>query len=142
MKLYHYTCDHGAAGIGLIGTVQPRTCPWALELPPVVWLTDLARPDRDGLGLTSTLLTCDRLAYRYIVTDPTVAAPWAEVADRVLGDTPGRRIAEAYGCPEHWFVADVPVRATRDLTYTSTNSTARSGCNPERANGPTNPARR
>lgn len=116
--LYHYTCAHQAAGIDRTGEVLPlvlllprrRALPWVAT---VAWFTDLARPDRHGLGLTSHTLRCDRTERRYRVTDASNVVPyarWARHAAREdreeLEGVPGAR-------PAHWYVADcgVPVVA-------------------------------
>lgn len=108
MAFWHYTCDHGHEGIdglvvpgGLVGTPSE-----------VAWFTDLGRPIREALGLTSHLLSCDRTAYRYRVVDPSPLVPWVEVRRRypwaaAIELAPGAR-------PRHWLVATEPVAVTLD----------------------------
>jgi hypothetical protein len=74
---------------------------------PLVWLTDLEEPDRAALGLTSTTLSCDRLAYRCTV-DTEDAEPWAVWSH---GRVDPRRVMElTFGhAPAHWWVSQVPV---------------------------------
>ena len=115
--LWHYTCDHGRAGIdvdrSMFGcVVRPlRDLAGRDDLPELTrwaWFTDMARPDRDALGLTSHTLNCDRLAHRYRVLSGQIY-PWTTVrrlanrAERqALESAPGAR-------PRHWFVARQPV---------------------------------
>jgi len=120
-RLYHFTCDHGHLGIGDHGLIVPAVfllnrahgVPWTGVL---AWCTDLERPSRDSVGLTSYAIACDRMAHRYRV-DPTLAVPWVEMrsvireryADDVdaLETTPGAR-------PMHWWVSTVPLLADYD----------------------------
>lgn len=116
--LWHYTCDHaarkidgvltpGADRIERIAELAKRglRVPWTTRL---VWLTDLDYPDRDALGLTSTLLTCDRTAHRYRVLDVDQCVPWTSVRR----DFPRHEWIEAAPgvMPRHWFVAFGPIR--------------------------------
>lgn len=117
VTLWHYTCEHGYAGIGDRGQLWPA---YALtnRIPPewwparLVWLTDLAAPDRAGLGLTSAVSACDRTAYRYRVTDDLDVIPWVRVRRQfpadVLEDLPGTR-------PRHWYVSSNPVPVILDM---------------------------
>jgi hypothetical protein len=121
MSLYHYCCSHGLVGIGERGLVRPGTdlAP-DRDLPPwsgFVWFTDMTHPDRASLGLTSVLITCDRLAYRYRSTDDSLLLPYTSVArvwDRGIRDlletAPGAR-------PAHWWLSAVPVPVEFDLTW-------------------------
>lgn len=111
--LYHYTCDHGRTAIGDVGVLRPLSMvrhdlDWTDLMPAqFVWLTDLPVPDREGLGLTSNTLQCDRTTNRYRVIQRTHAhaVPWADVRDTV----PRYQVAElerAPGAkPEHWWVS-------------------------------------
>lgn len=57
-RAWHFTCtDHGAPGIEADQAIVPGTdkLVWASLLPP-------AFASRTGLGLTSTVLRCDRMA--------------------------------------------------------------------------------
>lgn len=106
-RLWHFTCDHGHNGIGARGELRPYQHPMIPHLPPMVWLTSAARPARTDVGLTSTMLSCDRLAHRYEVTDITTAEPWSVVRQRV----PAQIVAtlEQHGRPGTWFVSFAPV---------------------------------
>lgn len=110
-ELFHFTCDHSRAGINLSGRLVPMRSPLTGGLG-LVWLTDLPTPNRDALGLSSVLLTCDRTQFRYVVVDAIDVVPWMEYRRQaphglvsVLESVPGVR-------PRHWFVSevDVPVR--------------------------------
>lgn len=111
MSLYHYTCDHAVASILDQGVVIPladqhpdaSVPPWGL----FAWFTDLDTPDRSGLGLTSNLLSCDRTAHRFTVTDATEVERWVNVRRchpwaSDLESGPG-------AMPMHWWVATEPV---------------------------------
>lgn len=117
MTLYHYTCDHGYAALGDAGNLVP-----AYDLAPdrleqwwparLVWLTDLAVPDRDALGLTRRIARCDRTAYRYRVTDEADVSPWI----RVRRSFPAEELEWQAGVrPRHWYVSGVPVPVVLDL---------------------------
>lgn len=112
--LYHYTCDHGHNLIR--GTVVPADIlgRYANDGPHIyAWFTDLAHPNRDALGLTSRILTCDRTRWRYRVTDARDLIHWTHVRrdhpwSEVLESAPGAR-------PMHWWVSRHPVPVTLDL---------------------------
>jgi hypothetical protein len=76
----------------------------------LVWLTDLAVPDRAALGLESVTLTCDRTACRYVVKDTSTCVPWLQWAARLplrlrsLLETEGRK-------PAHWYISEQAVLA-------------------------------
>lgn len=119
--LFHYTCDHGLEGIrDSIWMLRPWGAP---GLPQLVWLTDLTIPDREGLGLTSKTLSCDRTTYRLTV-HPQAVTPvehWS-TARRHFRPTYVEALERAKGAkPEHWWIARerIPVDAT-SLTETST----------------------
>lgn len=119
--LYHYTCQHGRRGIGDAGTllapeqVQPghaaRLPPHMRELSWLIWLTHLAVPHRDALGLTRRALSCDRTLHRYrAVGDTRDVVRWADFRlschprmVAALESAPG-------AMPPYWWVATRPVR--------------------------------
>lgn len=110
---YHYTCDHGHRLIG--GTVVPGDTlgRYDHDGPHIyAWFTDLARPIRDALGLTSHVLTCDRTTHRYRVTDARDLIHWTHVR----GDHPwAAELESAPGArPMHWWVARHPVPVVLD----------------------------
>lgn len=110
MKLYHYTCDHGAVIIRRSRWLMPHPQVALPGSPELIWLTDLDVPDRFGLGLTSRSLACDRTQHRV-----TAAAaehevmPWTAYARGLSGDA--RRVLESVRgvLPMHWWVAQVPL---------------------------------
>ena len=111
MTLYHYTCSHAAPGIIERGRVLPLSDlysgagvpPWGL----FAWFTDLDTPHREGLGLTSSLLACDRTAHRFEVTDTTEVERWVNVHWYYPW---GSELESAPGAmPMHWWVATEPV---------------------------------
>lgn len=123
--LYHFTCDHGHAGIqasgGLVIPPASRN-PAAVArveslMPPqmlgITWWTDLELPDRYVLGLTSDTLPCDRTTHRYRATGTVVAIPflmWLRVQNHTV-----RRWCDILpGYPMHWWVASSPQAAVLD----------------------------
>lgn len=119
-QLWHYTCDHGRAGIGLEGLLVPAaqlaevTVPWTGRF---VWLTDMPSPMRGPLGLTSWVARCDRTTHRYRVTDASTALRWSDMLRglprrereiaRALEEVPEAR-------PMHWWVSREPVPVVLD----------------------------
>jgi hypothetical protein len=126
MKLWHYTCEHGALALGNSGTLRcagqlvdevPALPLGGAELLTMVWATDMDPPDAQALGLTSNTLSCDRTAYRYRV--PAHAfTHWG----RVRGTLPGQLVDAlelAHGAqPRRWWVSFTPVAgAHRDQKW-------------------------
>lgn len=107
--LYHFTCDHGRDGIAQTGILLPRIHPFMPHLGPLLWLTDVAVPTPEAVGLTSRSLTCDRLSYRYCVRT-SAALPWSQIRARANADVVAT--LESYGHPEHWWVARRPLTAS------------------------------
>lgn len=118
MSLYHYTCEHGRAGIGDVGRLlasvdlseksaaMAKTDPGLRDLLSWVWLTDLEAPDRDGLGLTMRLSKCDRTVHRYQVIDPGPGvARWTAVRRAFNPDLRAELEGAPGAMPMHWFVA-------------------------------------
>lgn len=111
--LYHYTCAHGRAWIDDLLVPASHQSGRAIGTPgEYVWLTDLARPQRDALGLTSHILDCDRTEYRYRVTNMADVLPWTAVRRawrwaHELESAPGAR-------PRHWWVSAGPVAVIYD----------------------------
>lgn len=110
MNLYHYTCDHAAPDIAASGQVRPLSDMTSHAVPPwgyFAWFTDLDVPDRRGLGLTSNVLSCDRTARRFTVTDATEVERWVNVRRshpwaEGLESAPG-------AMPAHWWLSTEPV---------------------------------
>lgn len=105
-QLYHFTCSHGFEAIGASGILRPNVHPLMAHLGPLLWLTDLAEPSRDSVGLTSDYLTCDRMAYRYSV-HTRAALGWADLRERVSPAVV--KIMESYSDPAHWWVVRRPL---------------------------------
>ena len=112
-ELYHYTCDHGHRLIDRYVVPGDSLGRYDLDGPHIyAWFTDLARPLRDALGLTSTILSCDRTQHRYRVTDRRDLIHWRHVRrDHAwaidLESAPGARLM-------HWWVARHPVPVVYD----------------------------
>jgi hypothetical protein len=105
---WHYTCDHGAQGISAEGVVRP-THHHALGAA-LAWFTDLEGPAyRDELGLTSTALKCDRMAYRFAVAHPDRLLWWPKAARILNVPRKVRAELEAGRLPAHWWVSFEPV---------------------------------
>ncbi len=108
--LYHFTCDHGHKGISRTKILLPNIHPLMKNLGPLLWLTDFAEPStKESVGLTSTWMICDRLAYRYIVRCKA-AVHWSEIRGRAPKEVV--ETLESYGQPEHWYVVRRPVLAS------------------------------
>lgn len=110
MKLFHFTCHHGYLGIGRRGELRPMVEHPLLRVK-VIWLTSESAPDREATGLTSRFISCDRMAYRYVVTDSTGCRPWLGSPERTDAPADAVAVLEEYGDPEHWWVATDPVKA-------------------------------
>lgn len=108
--LYHFTCAHGHEGISKTGILLPNLHPFMRNLGPLLWLTDLAEPPTpESVGLQSAWLTCDRMAYRYIVRCKA-AVHWRDIRERAPRDVVAT--LESFGQPEHWYVVRRPVLAS------------------------------
>jgi hypothetical protein len=116
MTLYHYCCEHSRKAIGTRGMLRPNRLPFGPY--NVLWLTPQAIPDRKGLGLTSSILNCDRLDYRYRVqTD--AALLYHEWADRVRLSSYIRAALEGVdgARPELWYVSLTSQLGILDRSY-------------------------
>lgn len=111
--LWHFTCAHSVAGIERTGTLRPHRHPMIGQ--PLVWLTDLAQPFRDALGLTSHTLRCDRTEYRFLATDISETVWWPSYSRaRGLARQVCTALEAAPGAmPRHWWVSTVLVPARR-----------------------------
>lgn len=120
--LYHYTCDHSRWELGNQGTLlatADRADISALGINAwptfFVWLTDMAEPDPDALGLTRHHITCDRTAHRYRVTDTTGTMRWLDfiVTEPQYGSVSS--LLESPGAdPSAWWVSKEPVPVVYD----------------------------
>lgn len=110
--LYHFTCAHAERGLRGAGILQPHRQP-TLGGVSLIWLTDLEVPDREGLGLTSDYLRCDRTEVRYIVKSPADCHWWPEWASTHWVDPTARSVLEFGRKPRHWWVTTEPQVAVR-----------------------------
>ena len=118
MSLYHFTCAHGYRKIGRCNCLLiPQGPHPLLNNIRVIWLTALAEPDQETTGLGRVRTTCDRMAYRYLITDPQTCTPWLGSAERTAAPVDSIEDLESYGDPEHWWITKVPVRAVWDRTW-------------------------
>lgn len=126
MRLFHFTCGHGLAGISHDGATRPHPQPMLRGCPPITWLTDLDVPDRAALGLTSVLLSCDRTRYRLDVDadDVTALLHWPAAAREWRIQRPVRDLLECGGAmPVHWWVTTEPIGTeVVDLVETKTGA--------------------
>ena len=111
--LFHFTCDHGAAGIVATGTLMPWPHPLMVQAGGFVWLTSEAEPERHDVGLTSTTLACDRMAHRFRVIEPDTCLWWPEVRDLLaaycLLSRDSAYMLEHGRRPDTWWVSPVAV---------------------------------
>lgn len=113
-QLFHFTCDHGHRRIGrynalIIPQVEHPICGWK-----ICWFTTEAVPDREATGLAAVETTCDRMAHRYLIEAGSLCVPWLGSPWRSQAPKSFLADLEEYGDPEHWYVADVPVKARWD----------------------------
>lgn len=122
-NLWHYTCMHGHAAIGDRGELLPLRLleperakmlrhPYA-PLTRLIWLTDLDTPLRTQLGLTSSMLTCDRTRHRYRVTDTTGVVPYTSIRHTLPPELVAM-LEHDGALPLHWWVAEQPVPVEYD----------------------------
>lgn len=110
MTLYHFCCDHSVEGVRADGEVKPMSTHPYLGVA-LAWFTDLDFPDRDGLGLTSDFIGCDRTEWR--VTVEGNAETWTSWARRHQVRREVRDILEEFARPAHWWVSESPLRVVR-----------------------------
>jgi hypothetical protein len=116
MRLYHYTCEHSMRGIRQAGTIRPNPHPLLPAVPPLIWLTDLAAPHKEALGLAGRYIRCDRTAHPLPAgtADTDGVLHWPDAARRWRIPRPVRDLLEAGGTlPMHWYVTTEPI----DVTY-------------------------
>jgi hypothetical protein len=119
ITFWHYTCDHGHAGIGDEGRLLPasqlapparvaKLPAWHQQLMSLIWMTDMDTPDALALGLTRETISCDRTAHRYRVYgyNPARYVDLRRDLPKRLRDP----LENAVGArPMHWWCAYTPV---------------------------------
>lgn len=109
MRLYHFTCSHGAEQIRAAGELRPHPQVQLGDMP-LLWLTDLDEPTRYQIGLTSETLRCDRMEHRFVVD--CEALRWSDYVRTLPRELrhEARWLALAPGAmPMHWYVSFHPV---------------------------------
>jgi hypothetical protein len=121
-RLYHFTCAHGKRDIGTgpNALLIPHRHPWLNK--KLLWLTVVATPDRAETGLTSTMLSCDRMRYRYVVTELEHCRPWIGSPERQGLNPEALKAFEVredgqHARPDQWWISDVPVHARYDRSW-------------------------
>jgi hypothetical protein len=118
MILYHFTCIDGYRRIGRHNCLLiPQGPHPLLNNIRVIWLTTLPVPDQETTGLGRVRTTCDRMAFRYVVTDPRGCTPWLGSPERAAAPADSLEALESYGDPEHWWITSTPLRAEWDRTW-------------------------
>lgn len=117
--LYHYTCSHGYEALGdglctLLPMAQQRECDPRLWPALFVWATDLRTPNREGLGLTSRTLRCDRTTHRYRVTEGPDIERWVDSARHLTREVRDQLEAEPGAMPMHWWFSSQAITAVYD----------------------------
>lgn len=122
--MYHYTCEHGHGSLGAAGTLLPLALlepdrvgillhPWH-TVAQLSWMTDLEHPERHALGLTSGIISCDRTAHRYRITDTTHVERWLSIRRRYAADMRDALESTPGAMPAHWYVSARPVPVVYD----------------------------
>lgn len=109
-RLFHFTCEHGWSALGKRGRLRSQMAHPLLGCD-VVWLTTEGAPDREATGLSMHTISCDRMRYRYIVTDIAACRPWLTSPERAVAPRLHVQDLESFGDPEHWWITDRPVMA-------------------------------
>ena len=117
MCLYHFTCKHSKRQIGTSNCLLIPMIRHPLLGCKVTWLTTEAQPDPETTGLTRNHIECDRMAFRYIVTDLTDCHPWLGSMERAASRQRAVEDLESYGDPEHWWITDKPIHARFDRSW-------------------------
>jgi hypothetical protein len=91
-----------------------RVPAWGRWLAELCWVTDMAVPEREALGLTQHTTPCDRMEFRYRVLSPSRAVWWPVWARANLEPAMRRRL-ESQGAsrPAHWWVSEEPLWVVR-----------------------------
>jgi hypothetical protein len=99
MALYHFTCIHQAPLIERTHTLDPEVATFWHG----IWLTDLEAAPREGLGLTSHTLDCDRTRYRFVVDTPVHVHRWIDVRREFEWSLREELERAAGALPMHWY---------------------------------------
>jgi hypothetical protein len=124
--LYHFTCRHGRKDIGSGSNclLLPHLHPWIGQ--KLLWLTTEALPDRDRTGLTMRHQPCDRMAFRYVVSDTHLCRLWLDSYERSRLDADQLYAFEhndergVLADAAHWWISSVPIRARLDRGWSLT----------------------
>jgi len=115
--LYHFTCKHSKSDIGTSNCLLIPMIRHPLLDCKVLWLTTEATPDRERTGLTMDRINCDRMEYRYVVSDLSRCRAWLASIERTTALKRAIDDLESLGDPEHWWITDQPVRARFDRMW-------------------------
>ena len=110
-ELYHFTCHHAAKGIRGEGMVlKPNGQPY-LHGYGLVWATDMREPIADALGLTRTILLCDRTERCYVVAerDRERFTWWPEWWPGRIDPLAASMLAHPPAAARRWWVASEPI---------------------------------
>lgn len=118
-RLYHFTCTHGQRRIGRVNCLLIPQIEHPLLGCKVTWLTTEAEPDREATGLGHHFTRCDRMEFRYIVTDLRDCRRWLTSFERKASPPGSLTDLESYGDPEHWWIADCAIPAAFDITWST-----------------------
>lgn len=106
MKLYHFTCEHGAESIHATGELRTNLHPVLAE--HLLWLTPSSSPKGADLGMPhrrrGSILECDRMANRFEVETDS-AVPWSSVRDRWTPPEVAMLEQSRGAKPDQWWVA-------------------------------------
>src|SRR6266853_839433 len=98
-QLYHFTCRHSRSKIGTSNCLLVPQIAHPLLGCKVLWLTSEADPDRHATGLTSNYQKCDRMEFRYVVTEVAKCRPWLESSERQAAPSDAVADLESEGDP-------------------------------------------
>ena len=116
-RFFHYCCRHSANAITARGFLRPSGA--AQSGADLIWLTDQAVPDREGLGLTMHYQPCDRLEFQYVADVlPGDVEPWitSDIRRRLALDSTFREFEDGRQ-PATWFIARRRLYAIRNRAY-------------------------
>jgi hypothetical protein len=118
-RLYHFTCAHSKRKIGTSNCLLIPQIRHPLLGCKVTWLTTEPDPDRysTGLGNYTGLNKCDRMEFRYVVTDLSHCRRWLASLERQAAPNNIVSHIESDGDAEHWWITDRPLRAMFDRTW-------------------------